>query len=195
MRVKQVADQLMISPSTVRKYCREGRLSYALNPAGQRVFTQADVDAFLGENKNIKRVFYVRSSSGDNNLIKQQITTLTEAYGEPVKVFKDKGSGLNENRVGLQQLLSHADKQEFNQVCITYEDRLARFGVSYLKQLLAKDGIELLVLNEKPKHSVEDELLSDFMSLVASFSGKFYRLRSKDAQRKLLHRAGGVLDE
>lgn len=194
MRVKQVADQLKISTSTVRKYAREGLIEYSLNPAGQRVFTQEAIDNFLGEDKTVIRVFYIRSSSGDKKLLENQIQQLTQAYGEPTKVYSDHGSGLNENRPGLQALLRDAGKKRYNQLCITYEDRLARFGVSYLIQLLAKDGIETVILHDKIKYSLEDELLQDFMNLIASFSGKFYRLRSKQAQKQLLTKAQEKLE-
>lgn len=194
MRVKEVADQLRVSPSTVRKYCREGLIHHDLNPAGQRVFTQADIDDFLGENKTTQQVFYVRSSSGNKSLMESQIEELTQEYGEPLRIYKDNGSGLNENRKGLTSLLDNASHQEFNRVCVTYGDRLSRFGLTYLKRLLSKDGVELVILNDTVKYSLEDELLNDFMSLLASFSGKFYRLRSKKAQKSLLSKAEQELD-
>ena len=34
-----------------------------------------------------------------------------------------------------------------------------------------------------------DELMDDFMSLLASFSGRFYKLRSVEHQRLLLRKA------
>lgn len=189
MRVKEVAEQLKISTSTVRKYSNEGRLQYDLNPAGQRYYTQDYVNDFLGVTSEPVRVFYVRSSNGNKALLASQISELTLAYGESTHVYSDSGSGLNENRTGLQKLLKDASKGKFNQVCVTYEDRLTRFGISFLTQLLAKDNVELIVLHNQVKYSMEQELLQDFMNLLASFSGKFYRLRSKKAQTQLLDQA------
>lgn len=193
MRVLQAAKQLGISTSTVRKYCREGTLEFTLNPAGQRLITQGALDKFIGKNPEIITVYYVRSSSGDKALTEGQLISLTEAYGEPAKVYRDSGSGLNENRVNLQRLLRDAGKGKFTRVCVTYEDRLARFGVEYIRQLLAKDNVELIVQHENVKHSLEEELLKDFMNIIASFSGKFYRLRSREAQEQLLDKARGEL--
>lgn len=189
MRVNDVAKQLNISTSTVRKYAREGRINCAKNPAGQRIFTQKDINDFLGIKEQEIKAFYVRSSSGDKNLIQAQINELTENYGTPDYIYKDSASGLNENRPGLQKLLRDAGKQKFNKLYITYEDRLARFGVTFIKQLLEKDNIQLTILNNTIKYSVEQELLQDFMNLIASFSGKFYRLRSKENKQKLLQKA------
>lgn len=194
MRVNDVAKQLRVSPSTVRKYSNEGRIKHDLNPAGQRVYSQANVDEFLGVRQSPVTAFYVRSNNGDKTLLKSQIDELTKIYGEPTIVYSDNGSGLNENRIGLQRLLRDASKDKFNQVCVTYEDRLSRFGVSFLQQLLMKDNVELIILHDKIKYSLEQELLQDFMNLVASFSGKFYRLRSKQSQEQLLNKAKNELN-
>ena len=51
-----------------------------------------------------------------------------------------------------------------------------------------------MVLHDDKK-TMEDELMSDFMNLIASFSGKYYRMRSKENQNKLLERAREVLNE
>lgn len=41
----------------------------------------------------------------------------------------------------------------------------------------------------------QEVLLQDFMSLIASFSGKFYRLRGYDNQKKLLSKAGDYIEQ
>lgn len=38
-------------------------------------------------------------------------------------------------------------------------------------------------------------IMQDFMSLIASFSGKFYRLRGYDSQKKLLSKAGDYIEQ
>lgn len=193
MRATEASRLLGVSPSTVRKYANEGRINFSLNPAGQRVFTKRDIDEFLGVDNDPVRVFYVRSSSGDAALMSSQEEELTKAYGSPTKVYKDRASGLSESRSGLSSLLKDASKNAFNEVCVTYSDRLSRFGVSYISALLAKDGVKVTVLHDNVRYSLEEELLNDFMTLIASFSGRFYRLRSKDSQRKFLKTVGEKL--
>ena len=55
-----------------------------------------------------------------------QINKLTKAYGSPVLIFKDKGSGLNENRKGLLKSLDEAKNGSFNRLAIVAKDRLTR---------------------------------------------------------------------
>ena len=192
MRVKDVAKILNVSPSSVRLYCDEGWLEFSKTPGGQRFFTQENIRKFKEEHgfndpePTPHLAFYVRSSSGDKKLIQNQINELTEAFGQPDQIFKDSASGLNEHRPGLQRLLTAVQKDKFTAVCTTYQDRLTRFGFSYLKTLIEQNGVSLIVLHDKEKYSLEQELMDDFMSLIASFSGRFYRLRGYKQQRKLL---------
>lgn len=41
----------------------------------------------------------------------------------------------------------------------------------------------------------QEVLMQDFMSLIASFSGKLYRLRGYDNQKKLLSKAGDYIEQ
>jgi putative resolvase len=65
---------------------------------------------------------------------------------------------------------------------------LTRFGYSYLEELFKELGVQIQVLDDKTRDKIiHDELLQDFMSLLASFRGKFYKIRSLEHKKKLLH--------
>lgn len=195
LRIHKVAEQLGVSTSSVRLYVKDGKLDCSYTPSGQRVFTQEQVDRFLGVEEEPKTVFYTRSSTGDKGLLETQRKALESTYGVPVGVYSDKSSGLNENRRGLKKLITHAKRGDFTRVCITEKDRLARFGYKYIQDHLDTLGVELVVLGESGEKNLYDELLQDFMSLIASFSGKFYRLRGYEQKKKLLTRAGEELEK
>ncbi|MGW1290797.1 recombinase family protein, partial [Streptomyces sp. NPDC002586] len=93
--------------------------------------------------------------------------------GEIVKVVKDRGSGLRENRPGLNRVLTMIADGSVTVVRVTHEDRLARFGVGWLKRLFSVYGVTLEVLHPK-KSGGRDELLEDFVSLVTTFAGRLY---------------------
>lgn len=189
MRVSEAARILHVSPATVRNYCNAGLIETQRTPYGQRVITQEAIDQFLGKETEPVIAFYLRSSSGDKKLIQAQQDELTQAYGEPTLTYQDSASGLNEHRPGLKRLITAAKKGKYNTLCITYQDRLTRFGYHYLEQLLNEYGTTIRVLHEDTKYSLEEELMNDFMRLIASFSGRFYRLRGKQQQKQLLHDA------
>lgn len=198
MRVHEVAAQLKVSPSTVRRYVNEGFLSADLTPFGHRVFTQEQVDEFLGKEKGVKEekfAFYARSSDGDMNKIKTQFSLLEKEFGNPDFSIHDRASGLNDKRKGLARLFALSKEGKITGVCVTNPDRLSRFGIAYLEEVFSLSDVELHFLGEKEYKSSEEELMQDFMSLIASFSGKFYRLRGREQKRKLLARAEEELSE
>jgi predicted site-specific integrase-resolvase len=73
-------------------------------------------------------------------------------------------------------------------VRVTHEDRLARFGAGWTQQLMAVHGATLEVLHPKVTGGRE-ELLEDFMSLVTTFAGRLYGLRSAESRRRLIAEA------
>lgn len=201
IRVKQAADILGVSANTVRNYCKQGKLDYELNAAGQRVFDKQQLEIFKNKQLGIHTeevketiVFYTRSSNSNDVLLETQENLLTEKFGTPYKVYKDKSSGLNENRKGLNQLIRDAKKKHFTTIAITDKDRITRFGYRYLEELFNAYDIKIVMLDDNEQTKEPHEvLMQDFMSLIASFSGKFYRLRGYANQKKLLKKAGEII--
>ncbi|MFF3178442.1 recombinase family protein [Rhodococcus sp. LW-XY12] len=115
------------------------------------------------------------------------------ATGAVYRVYKDRGSGLREKLAGLDRLLDDAARGHFTVVRVVWRDRLARFGVVWIERYLSVVGVTVEVLREQGEISLAEELMDDFMALLASFSGRFYRLRSKQNQRRLLDDAGARL--
>ena len=190
-RISEVAELFRITPQTVRKYAREGKIPAAKTPGGQTIYPKSEIDALLPkkERKDGLLVFYVRASDGNKARLETQIRQLTEKYGEPDKVYKDSASGLNEKRKNLNRLLDECAKGRVKTVAVTNEDRLSRFGVTYIKRFLDLAETELAVAFDKPDKSMLDELMQDFMSLISSFAGRFYRLRGNEQKKRLLKEA------
>lgn len=137
-------------------------------------------------------LLYVRvsgSSGQESSLASQEEQLRATASGEVVKVVKDRGSGLRENRPGLNRVLAMVSDGTVTVVRVTHEDRLARFGVGWLKRLFAVCGVTLEVLHPK-KSGGRDELLEDFVSLVTNFAGRLYGMRSAEARKRLLAETG-----
>ena len=63
------------------------------------------------------------------------------------------------------------------------KDRLTRFQFNFIKKMFESYGCEVIVINDVDVSS-EEELATDIMSLMASFSGKFYGRRSAERRKK-----------
>ncbi|HKZ43367.1 MAG TPA: hypothetical protein VJ044_20580, partial [Candidatus Hodarchaeales archaeon] len=68
-------------------------------------------------------------------------------------------------------------------VYISYRDCLARFSTRTLESILVNLGISLVVTGERtsasptPSTSFLDDFVQDFLGILTSFAGKFYRMR------------------
>lgn len=205
-----------IVPQTIRNYVKQGKLKAIKSANNRYYFEEAEINRFEREfilnNQNdqydnsllVKKAnavransaenwcFYLSSSEGNKVLLQNQETNLRNHYPEPKFVIKDSASGLNENRNGLRRMINKIKNGEITDVAVTQADRLSRFGNTYLIELFEAYNVKLHVLfDEKSlekdtKHDLQQELMKDFMSLIASFSGRFYRLRSLENKVKLL---------
>ena len=199
-RIGEAAKLLCVTPQTVRKYAQQGKIKYTKTPGGQTIYLKASIDEYLKSTDTPttteeKIGFYLRTSDHQPARIAEQENQLKEIYGEPVKIYKDTASGLNENRKGLQRLLDDAQNGTINKIVITQQDRLTRFGYTYLKRLLEAYGCQLEVAFDAPNKTLQEELIQDFMQLIASFSGKYYRLRGYQQRKQLLNTAESILTD
>ena len=192
IRTAEMARLLGVTPQTVRKYVETGQIPYHKTVKGRLFFTESDIQEALGESSSQekgKSVHYARSSSGDRKAIENQFSKLKEYYGEPDITISDRASGLNENRKGIQRLIELAQSKDITDIYMVRKDRLTRFGYKYLESLFSQNGVSLHYMTDKGNSSIEQELLDDFMAIIASFSGKYSQLRSQEAKKKLLNKA------
>lgn len=137
--------------------------------------------------KDINVAVYARVSSNENkkNLETQlnRVVSYCNAKGyKVVKVVKEIGSGLNDNRPKLQALL--LDKS-IDVIVVEHKDRLARFGLNYIQQLLEMQNRRIEVINNM--ESSHDDLMQDFVSIITSFCAKLYgKKRTKRNTEKLI---------
>lgn len=194
-RPKDIAFFVGVTTRTLQNWESEGKLDFRRNPETNRRFlTKTDVIALLKERDllvddctDVRRdVVYARVSSHDQKNhgdLDRQIRFLIDQNNDlqNVLVLSEVGSGLNDNRKRLQQLLKMVMNDEVNRIFVTYKDRLTRFDFHYIETMCREKGVEIVVMNQKTeKLSVEQELTEDLMALIASFSGKLYGLRSKN---------------
>lgn len=190
VRVGEAARLLGISVASVRNYTKDGRLPFTLSPAGHRLIAVKDIEKIVTppeKDRQETHVYYVRSSSKNDISHETQTQKLQTCFPEPDYIFSDTSSGLNDNRKGLNSLISTLKKTQGNKIVyITNKDRLTRFGFEYLEHLFEAYDCKIEVLDSDETKEPLEVLMQDFMSLLASFSGKFYRLRGWKQQKQFL---------
>ena len=198
MRIGEAAKRLNVTTQTVRTYIQQGKLRCDWTPNGQRVISEQQLNDFIGPEKTTDTraaACYIRSSSGRQQELDSQLNKIKTHYPEYIYIYSDKGSGLNENRKGLNKLIKDIKNNRIKTVIITNKDRLTRFGFSYINELFQAYNCQIIILDDnESKEDLNQELMRDFMALIASFSGKFYRLRGYRQQQQLLKDAEKELD-
>jgi excisionase family DNA binding protein len=203
LRLAAAAKRLGVTPVTLRTWADQGQIPFLWVGKSQpeRRFEESALDAFLGVSAPVRarvEVAYVRVSgtAGQQTSLAAQEDELRRGSVTGIaKVYKDKASGLRENRPGLGRLLADASAGKFTVVRVSHEDRLARFGVGWITALLARDGVTVEVLHPKGSAGGMEELLADFMSLIATFAGRMYGIRSREARKRLLDTAVALTDD
>lgn len=131
-----------------------------------------------------KAVVYARVSSTQNkdNLASQaaRLEKYSQACGyQVVKVVKETGSGLNDQRPELLKLLEE-DTDIWDVLVVEHKDRLTRFGFTYLEVLVKHKGQRIDIVNPSSKDTDSDDLMEDFVSTLTSFCARLYgRRRSR----------------
>jgi len=194
--MSKAAKCLGIHPMTLRQWALDGKIPF-IWVGRERRFSSVDVaNMKRGSGSLVSRprleLLYVRvsGSSGQESSLQAQGGELrASSTGEVVKVVRDRGSGLKENRPGLDRVLAMVSDGSVTVVRVTHEDRLARFGVGWLKRLFAVYGVTVEVLHPRTLGG-RDELLEDFVCLVTTFAGRLYGMRSAQNRRRLLAESG-----
>lgn len=194
LRLSVAARRVGVHPGTLRLWANEGKVPVVW-VGRERRFSVEALDALTGAagSGGRREALYVRvsrtGSGRESSLAAQEAELRASASGVVAAVFKDRASGLRESRPGLDRLVKRAVAGEFTHVRVTHADRLARFGTGWLIQVLAHHGVEVEVMHAKGAAGGMEELLDDFMSLVATFAGRMYGMRSREARRRLLAEA------
>ena len=198
-RPKDIAGFLGVTTKTLQNWEAAGKITFRRDAvSNRRYLTKEDTIDLLKEHQLLwddtaskkRDIIYARVSSHDQNShgdLDRQVRFLIDSVDDlqNVLILSEVGSGLNDRRKKLQQLLKMVMSGEVNRVFITYRDRLTRFGFHYLETMFKEQGVEIVIVKQQQdERSVEQELTDDMMSLIASFSGKLYGLRSKKKQEK-----------
>ncbi|ACL11571.1 IS element ISDka1 orfA, putative resolvase [Desulfurococcus amylolyticus 1221n] len=193
LKPREFCEIVGISYRTFKRWVSQGRVSVVRTPSGRIRVPYSEVERILGgrpEAREVRAVVYARVSSSDQKSdLERQVQYLTQyctAKGyRVVDVLSDVASGLKADRRGLLKLFNYVVSRQVDVVVITYRDRLTRFGFEYLEYFFRQYGVRIeVVLGEEPKDA-HRELVEDLLSIVTSFAGKLYGLRSHKKKRFL----------
>lgn len=185
MKLSQWAKNNSLSYQTALNHWRRGLINGKQLATGTIVVFEDDNSVV--KNKILQVATYARVSSSENkeNLETQHNRLIDYANAKGYKTLfnvKEIGSGLNDNRKKLNELLLNKD---IDIIIVEHKDRLTRFGFNYIKLLLENQGRKIEIIN-----NIEDDkndLIQDFISIITSFCARIYgQRRSKRNTEKII---------
>lgn len=195
LSIRKAAEYLDVTEDCLRKWENGGKITPLKTAGGHRRYKREDLDRLVGieSDDEVKRVCcatYARVSSNEQKQkgdLDRQSQRLSEYCAKNnlmvTHIIKDVGSGLNDNRSGFIRLTDLIIAGKVNKLVVEHKDRLTRFQFKFIKKMFESYGCEVIVVNGADVSS-EEELAADMMSLIASFSGKFYGRRSAERRKK-----------
>jgi len=192
------AHELGLHPFTVRRWIKQGKIQ-AVRVGLEARIPRIEIERLIGKADERLLVLYGRVSGQvqrddlETQLARLERWAKTERPGIQAVVLSDIGSGLSTTRRQLARLLKMVCEDRVGEVAITYADRLTRFGQDYLELLFESFGVRLTILEPEEEKTPEQELSQDLLTLIASFSGRLYGMRSHK-QKELLQCAEAVIN-
>ncbi|GAH41631.1 unnamed protein product [marine sediment metagenome] len=185
LRIGVVAEILGVTAQTLRNWCKSGYINAIVGRGGHRRFMVSEVERIMEmngkENENKNCLLYCRvSTSIQKENIERQIERLKSfaiSNGYTIDgIYKDIAGGMNFRRKDLLNLPNYCQSNRVSTVIIEYKDRLARFGVALLKEILGSFGTELLIVNAVDS-DYKQEIIDDMIAIITHFSSRLYGKR------------------
>jgi len=183
LRLSKAAKLLGVTTRTLRTWDTDGTIQVVRSPGGHRLVPMSEIERLRGEQEVPKTVslVYARCSTRkqSENLERQVGRLLEHCAGQDWKpeLFKDIGSGLNDNRKQFKKMLRRISEPDVARVVVEYKDRLCRYGFSVFQEYCFGLGVEVVILQEAESKEFEQEFAEDVVALIASFSARLYGRR------------------
>jgi excisionase family DNA binding protein len=201
LSIGAAASMLGVCVKTLRRWDAKGKIRCHRTVGNHRRFPLQEVHRLLGKEVPEGRepgghetcAIYARVSSheqkkrGDLDAQVQALKTHCKRQKMEVSgTCTDLGSGLNPTRKGSWLLVRDAKRGKFQQVVVNYKDRLTGFGFRYISELLKAHGVKVIAFHGLKAKTLETELVEDLVSIIQSFSGRLYGMRSHQNKKKAL---------
>ncbi|NVM31885.1 MAG: IS607 family transposase [Candidatus Helarchaeota archaeon] len=185
LRMKEVANLLGVDPQTLRNWSNEGYIEAIMGKGGHRRFKLSEVRRIMKfdnprSSENICLIYCRVSTTIQRANLKRQRARL-QAHGVAngyiiEKIYEDIASGMNFKRRGLLKLLKHCQTPPIKAVIIEFKDRLARFGVELIQEMLYSFGTELVFVN-RVGSDYKQEIIDDMIAIMVHFSSRLHGKR------------------
>src|SRR5688572_30194274 len=193
-KIGQAAKALGVSPSTLRRWEREGKIIPERTEGSHRLYRLSQFK--ISKKINIRErntIAYARVSSHDQKSDLERQKKVLEMYcasqGWQFELVTDLGSGMNYYKKGLKKLLNAILDGNVGRLVLTHKDRLLRFGAELIFALCESREVEVVIINSGTEIKFEEELAKDVLEIITVFSARLYGSRSRKIQKVIRRHA------
>lgn len=132
------------------------------------------------QGRTVALVYARCSTTKQTENLERQVGRLLEyanKTGYTVELYKDIGSGLNENRKQFGKLMKRLPCEDVSCVIVEYKDRISRYGFETFRRYCESLGVSVTVLQSSEPKEFEQEFAEDIVALIASYSARLYGRR------------------
>lgn len=187
-RIGQAAKVLGVSPSTLRRWERDGKILAERTIGSHRLYRLSQFkNSRKLQTRERKTIAYARVSSHDQKADLERQKKVLEMYcaanGWKFELLTDLGSGMNYYKKGLKKLLNAIIEGQIGRLVLTHKDRLLRFGSELIFALCEAREVEVVIINSGTEIKFEEELSKDVLEIITVFSARLYGSRSRKNQK------------
>lgn len=188
-RITEFAKRIGRTPSTIRRWESEGKMTPKRLLSGHRYFDESDVRQFLGRAPDKRStVVYCRvSRSGQKDDLAVQVAAMeTYCLGAGIRVdewIQEIGSGTNVKRKRFLELLDRIMAGEIERLIVAHQDRLMRFGFECVAHIAAENGCAIEVVNIESL-SPQQEVVEDLLEILRAFRSRLPEMSRYEKQIK-----------
>ena len=178
--IGEVAAFLNINVKTIQRWDREGIFKCERTHTNRRVINRENLIEILNDrgmlfndiNNSKVDVIYARVSSNEQRAkgdLDRQVSFLVQSAKDLKNptILAEVGSGLNDKREKLDQLLDMVSRDKVDRIFVTSRDRLTRFGFHYLEKVCSHHNVKIIVVkNASEREAIQEELSEDIMALT-----------------------------
>ena len=203
--ISEAAQRLGVTMITLRRWDALGKLKSVRTFGNHRRYRLEEIEAIVNSVEIVQSAqrnafIYCRVSTKkqqeSGNLQRQRdrlIQYCQDKHYTVVAIYEEVASGLNDHRRELTKMFKNLKETDF--IVVEYEDRLARFGYSYLKEFAASFNVEIEAVEKAEKLQPNEEMVKDLVSIVTCFSARLYGARGGRKLKQTIVQAIETLEQ
>lgn len=187
MKAKDVMNILGITRGTLYNYAKDGTITYTVLDNGYYDYHEDSVFKIMKKDKR-QNVIYARVSTYKQKKdLDTQVKKLKSYCNDNKinvdKVFSEIASGIDFDRTQFNLLIELVLDYKVKNIYISNKDRLTRLSFKTIKFLFSKFYTNIIVVNDIPNQSNDNEIFQELISIIHIFSTTMYSNRRKNKMK------------